>query len=174
MKPCDDREGGTWSCPATVTQNTPQSRCKTETFSLPHPNCSSPKYSLRLAPAHSTPHLPGCSSKPGTLHALILFAERIWEKVPLPPQGHRKRDCRIHADNFEKRWALHPYRLTGVVGAEMIFVSSLGQTRHRSSREQGLGKTMNVHSYLCLIQECEGCSSLTTNSHGTHWNCQSF
>lgn len=77
MKPRDDGEGGTLSCPTAARQSTPQSSCKTGTFSLPHHNYGSPKYFLQLAPAHSIPHLSGCSRKPGTLHALILLAKGI-------------------------------------------------------------------------------------------------
>lgn len=54
MKPYDDGKGGTQSCPTTAMQSTPQIRCKTEMFFLPHQNCSSPKYSLQLVPA---PHI---------------------------------------------------------------------------------------------------------------------
>lgn len=104
--------------------------------------------------------------------------QRHLREVPSPPQRHRKRDCRIHADNFEKQWASHPYRLAGVVGAEMTFVLWLGQTRPCSPRTMLESKVwvrpwMFIHIFV-LIQECEGCSSLTTNSHGMHWNCQSL
>lgn len=63
MKPCDDGEGGTLSCPTTVAQSTLQSRCQIETFSLPHHNCSSPEYFLQLAPAHSTPPYKDAAAK---------------------------------------------------------------------------------------------------------------
>lgn len=48
-------------------------------FSLPHQNCSSPKYSLQLTPA---PHIAQDAAASLILHALIRFAKGIGEKYP--------------------------------------------------------------------------------------------
>lgn len=90
MKPYDDGERGIWSYPTTQTHSTPQSRCKTEKFSLPYHNYSSQKYSLQLAPAHRTPHLSDAEPSMAPFMFLSFLPKTSGRSTPITPKPWEK------------------------------------------------------------------------------------